>query len=79
MKYDYDMEKLENQIYIKQNPNNQLYCNSCGKSIASDSKFCGYCGQTVKRKEFCINCGKEILKNSKNFCREKRKGTFYCV
>ena len=75
MKQDYEMEKLENLMSSNKNSSNKLYCGSCGKSIDLNSKFCGYCGQVVKRKEFCVTCGQEILDGAMfcGYCGTKKK------
>ena len=44
-------------------------CPNCGASIAPNAKFCGECGQPIKREKFCTECGTKI-EGSPKFCPE---------
>ncbi len=44
-------------------------CPNCGASIAPNAKFCGECGQPIKREKFCTECGAKI-EGSPKFCPE---------
>ena len=44
-------------------------CPNCGASLAPNAKFCGECGQPVKREKFCTECGAK-MEGSPKFCPE---------
>ncbi len=44
-------------------------CPNCGASIAPNAKFCGECGQPIKREKFCTECGAK-MEGSPKFCPE---------